>query len=207
MIYEVRTYDLQVRSLGEVEKLFGENLPVRLKYSPLGGFFHTEIGPLNQIIHIWPYADIAERTKIRSEASKEANWPPPIAPFIKHMTAEIVAPLPFSPELKPGKNGPVYELRTYQCKPGSLPLIVDSWGPLIEERAKRSPLIGAWFSDLGVVNKFMHLWAYESLEHRSQVRAQAQADGIWPPKPKEGKDYLVSMENKILLPASFSPLQ
>jgi len=54
MIYEVRTYDLQPHSIPEVEKRFGEAYEYRKKVSPLAAFFHTEIGPLNQIIHIWP---------------------------------------------------------------------------------------------------------------------------------------------------------
>src|SRR5438128_2008961 len=67
MIYEIRTYTLKVGSLNEVEKRFGSAYESRQKYSPLAGFFHTEVGPLNQIVHIWPYADQAERTRIRAE--------------------------------------------------------------------------------------------------------------------------------------------
>ena len=66
MIYEVRTYSLKPRALPEVEKLFEEGLAARQKYSPLAAFFHTEIGPLNQIIHIWPYDSAEERTRIRA---------------------------------------------------------------------------------------------------------------------------------------------
>jgi hypothetical protein len=55
MIYEVRTYTLKPGTIPEVEKRFGEVLQHREKYSPLGAFWHTELGPLNQIIHVWPY--------------------------------------------------------------------------------------------------------------------------------------------------------
>ena len=59
MIYEVRTYRLKPGSIPECEKRFAEALPHREKYSPLGAFWHTEIGPLNQIIHVWPYGEPA----------------------------------------------------------------------------------------------------------------------------------------------------
>jgi hypothetical protein len=36
--------------------------------SPL--FWYTEIGSLNEVIHIWPYEDMLERTRIRAEAVK-----------------------------------------------------------------------------------------------------------------------------------------
>ena len=53
MIYEIRTYQLAPGSQAEVEKRYGEAYQYRKKYSELTGFFHTEIGPLNEIIDIW----------------------------------------------------------------------------------------------------------------------------------------------------------
>ena len=85
MIYEVRTYDLKPGTVGAVEKAFEVALPVRQKYSPLAAFWHTDIGPLNQIIHVWGYESLEERDRIRSEASKEEatdkpEEAPPILP-------------------------------------------------------------------------------------------------------------------------------
>ena len=82
MIYEMRTYDIKPRSLPEVEKRFGEAYEKRKKYSELAAFWHTEIGPLNQIIHVWGYKDLEERNKIREAAVKDKVWPPKIAEFI-----------------------------------------------------------------------------------------------------------------------------
>ena len=67
MIYEIRTYDIKPGSLPEVEKRFAEAYEHRKKHSLLAAFFHTEIGPLNQIIHIWPYKDLEERARIRGK--------------------------------------------------------------------------------------------------------------------------------------------
>jgi hypothetical protein len=68
MIFEMRTYRLQPGSVPEVEKRFGEALTERVKVSPLGAFFHTEVGPLNHIIHIWPYDDLQHRTRVHSQS-------------------------------------------------------------------------------------------------------------------------------------------
>ena len=106
MIYEVRTYDLKPRAVPEVEKRFGELYEAkRRKYSELAAFFHTEIGPLNQIIHIWPYKDMQERTRIRAEAVKDKAWPPNIGEFILNMRSDIFIPFDISPELKPASVG------------------------------------------------------------------------------------------------------
>ena len=63
MIYEIRTYVLAVGTLCEVEKRFGEAYEHRKKYSELAAFWHTDIGPLNEIIHVWPYRDLAGRAR------------------------------------------------------------------------------------------------------------------------------------------------
>ena len=45
MIYEMRTYDLKPRSLGEVEKRIGEAYEYRKKFSALGGVLAHRIWP------------------------------------------------------------------------------------------------------------------------------------------------------------------
>ncbi|MCE2998717.1 MAG: NIPSNAP family protein [Betaproteobacteria bacterium] len=212
MIYEVRTYDIKPKSQGEVEKRFGEAYEYRKKLSPLAAFFHTEIGPLNQIIHIWPYKDMAERERIRGEAAASGNWPPKIGEFVLNMRTEIFIPFPYSPEIKPGKMGPYFEMRTYTYAPGEFPKVLKIWERALPERVKLSPLVGIWNAECGSVNRFTHIWAYPSLDARNQTREKAQAMGIWPPSAlakKEGlpEPVLVAQENKIVMPAAFSPLQ
>ena len=205
MIYEIRTYDIAPRSLAEVEKRFAEGYEYRKKYSELFAFWHTEIGPLNQIIHVWPYASLEERARVRAEASKDSNWPPKIREFITGMSAEIVQPFSFVPRPQPGKLGPFYELRYYTIKPGSLPDLAAGWEAKIPERAKLSPIVMAGAVDFGTANGFVHIWAYNSLDQRMAVRADATKKGLWP--PPGGGDRLISQQTKIVMPSSFSPLQ
>src|SRR5688572_27162788 len=124
MIYEMRTYDLKPRSLPEVEKRFGEAYEKRKKHSEMAAFWHTEIGPLNQIVHVWPYQDLEERGRIRAAAIKDKTWPPSIGDYIVRMQTDIMIPFGISPELKPGKMGPYFEMRTYTYCAGELPVIM-----------------------------------------------------------------------------------
>ena len=55
MFYEVRTYTLRPGTVAEFEERFAKRLPLREKHSKLGAFWHTEVGPLNQVIHVYPY--------------------------------------------------------------------------------------------------------------------------------------------------------
>lgn len=205
MIYEIRTYRIAPGSLAEVEKRFGEAYEYRKKYSELTAFWHTEIGPLNEIVHVWGYPDLAERARIRGEAAKDPNWPPKIREFIRAMRSEIVVPFPFLPEVRPGKVGPVFELRYYTLKPGTLPDVAKGWEAKLPERMKLSPVVLAGGVEFGQANGFVHVWAYSSLDQRAQVRAEAVKKGVWP--PPGGADRLLTQDNKILLPSAFSPLQ
>jgi len=60
-------------------------------------------------------------------------------------------------------------------------------------------------TEMGPLNKYVHIWPYPSLDERARIRKHAVDTGAWP--PPGGADVLVTQENKILLPAPFSPLQ
>ena len=205
MIYELRTYTLKPRSLAEVEKRYGEAYEYRKKYSPLAAFWHTEIGPLNEIIHVWGYRDLAERARIRAEASKDANWPPKIRDFVIDQDVEIVNSFPFIPDITPGTMGPIFEIRRYSLMAGSLPGVMKRWEGSIGERTKLSPVVLAGGVEFGGANRFIHIWAYKSMDQRLAVREQARKAGIWP--PPGGGDELLSQSSKIVMPSAFSPLQ
>ena len=204
MIYEIRTYDLKPRGVPEMEKRTGERLPARLEYSKLGGFWHTEVGPLNQVVHIWPYDDLNQRADIRAQVVADGKWPPDNSEFILNMQSEIFHPAPFMTPLGKRDIGPVYEMRTYTYPQGGIQKVLDAWGERIAEREKLSPLAGCWHSEIGGLNRFIHLWAYKSLEERGRIRDEARDKGIWP--PPSGVTPL-KQENKIMLPAEFSPMQ
>ena len=205
MIYEIRTYGLQTGSLAEVEKRYGEGYEHRKKYSELFGFFHTEIGPLNEIIHIWQYESMEERTKVRAAASKDANWPPKIQEFIVRMSSEIVTPFNFAPAAKPGKHGPFYEFRYYEIKAGTLPDLMKRWEAKLPGRLGLSPIALAGNVEFGTANRFVHIWPYPSLDARMATRKKAVAEGLWP--PGGGADTLVTQATKIVMPSAFSPMQ
>ena len=205
MIYEIRTYNCVPGGAQELIKIVGDAYEHRAKYSEVGGFWYTDIGPLHQVVHIWPYESLDERLRIRTEANQDEIWPPDASGLINEMQSEIYVPAPFCPELPSGDLGPVYEMRTYTIKPGAFPEVTKRWEAALEERLKLSQLIFAGFSEHGPLNQFVHIWPYKSVDHRAETRAKAEATGIWP--PKGGRQFSIKQENKILLPAPFSPLQ
>jgi hypothetical protein len=64
------------------------------------GYFSTEVGTLNQVVHLWAYEDFEERTRKRAELVADEDWKAYVAkvrPLILHQENRILVPAPFSP--------------------------------------------------------------------------------------------------------------
>jgi hypothetical protein len=200
-IYEFRTYTLKPGTVAQAEKNFEEALPNRIKNSPLAAFWHTEMGPLNQIIHVWEYENLQHRADVRAQSVP--GWPPKIQEFILTMESEIWTPAPFSPALGGGKKlGNIYEMRIYQYAPGALPKVLEAWEKALPERTTLSPIAACMSTEVGVLNRWMHIWPYDDLAARQRIREQSRKLSAWPPQSGERP---VSQQTKMLIPASFSP--
>ena len=84
--------------------------------------------------------------------------------------------------------------------------MIERWAEKIEGRQKYSPLVGAWYSEFGELNKWCHIWAYKDANQRFDARDAARAVGAWPPQGSP-PGTTVKQKNAILLPASFSPIR
>ena len=207
MIYEVRTYRLKPRMVPGFIEAFGKAYENgRKQLSPLAAFFYSEVGPLNEVMHIWAYKDLAEREAVRAEAVATGVWPPAVSDMIHHMNSEIFKPFPFMGEFMSGEHGPLFEYRYYSVHNGTMPGIIKGWEDAIGARSALSPCAMAMHTDVGDINKYVHIWPYESFEHRAQVRAEGVATGVWPPKGSP-KGAIITQDNKLLMAPSFSPLR
>ena len=76
MIYEQRTYTLPHGQMDDYLARFeAEALPLEMKYlGRLLGFYVTEIGMLNQVVHIWVYDSMADREQRRAAMDADPEW-------------------------------------------------------------------------------------------------------------------------------------
>lgn len=208
MIYELRTYELKVGTVNTWVQRFRDGLPTREKYSKLGGFWTTDIGPLNQVIHLWPYEDMKHRDEVRVAAAKDGSgmWPPKGDDCILNMQSEIILPAPFMRPLDGTVQelGSVYELRYYDYEIGAMPKVFKAWEPMVAAREKYSPLVLCGQTELGTLNKFFHLWPYKDAGDRARIRGEVVKAGIWPPPTSE---WVLHQNNKLMIPTDFSPLR
>ena len=102
MIVEQRTYTLHpgqhLKYLDTYEK---EGLEIqRPILGNLVGYFFTDIGPLNQLVHMWGYDSLDQRTKRRRKLFEDLGWRAyiqMIVPMIASQESKILIPAPFSP--------------------------------------------------------------------------------------------------------------
>ena len=62
------------------------------------GYYQTEFGTLNQVIHMWAYEDLAERTEKRARLQADARWQAYVAkvrPLILKQENKLLTPAPF----------------------------------------------------------------------------------------------------------------
>ena len=102
MIYELRTYRMKVGSVPAYLKLVeDEGIAVQKEHlGQLVGYFSSEIGPLNEIVHIWAYADLVDRAERRARLATDPRWRvflPKIQALIETMQNKILLPAAFSP--------------------------------------------------------------------------------------------------------------
>jgi hypothetical protein len=101
MIYELRTYQLVVGGLPTYLELAKTKiLPCIAEHGikPVG-FWHTEIGDLNQVVHLWAYADLNERQAKWAAWAKDPRRAEVLAQLkaiVVHQSNKILSPTEFS---------------------------------------------------------------------------------------------------------------
>src|SRR5438105_15877471 len=127
--------------------------------------------------------------------------------LIAAMESEIMNPAPFMHALgsRDYGTGNVYEMRTYTYGPGDIPKVLEAWAKVIESRERLSPLAACWTSELGGLNKFVQVGVYKDLAERARVREESRSSGSgW---PAQSGVRPIRQENKLLIPAEFSPVR
>ncbi len=91
----------------------------------------------------------------------------------------------------------IVEERTYTVKPGAVWQYYEDYNPRGLEIQKRilGNLIGYFHTEIGTLNKIVHLWGYDSLAEREKRRAALAADPDWQAYLKQSPDIIVEMES------------
>ncbi|MFZ4288499.1 NIPSNAP family protein [Variovorax sp. HJSM1_2] len=168
----------------------------------------TDIGALNQMLVLRGFDDLAALQAERSRTQKSAD-PFGCGGLFQSLEMHSYEGFGWMPPARPtaasGISGPVYEIRTYGIKPGGVQATIDLWQQYLPAREKISPCVLAMVALDGPL-RFTNIWAYSTLDARSQGRADAVAQGIWPPKGGPA-NLTTNMLSTIALPTAVSPMK
>ena len=99
-LYELRWYRSLPGRIGEWIRHIKDVMPTREKYSKNVGLWQTEMGQLNEAVHLWAYRDLNERAATRAKVLQDPEWQAFLgrsAPLLLDMKSAILIPAPSSP--------------------------------------------------------------------------------------------------------------
>ncbi len=100
MLVEMRTYTAHPGKWRDYLRLYeAEGLEVQKRIlGRMVGYYSTELGELNQIVHLWAYQDLNERAERRTALMQDPQWLAYVAkmmPLLQRQESCILSPTSF----------------------------------------------------------------------------------------------------------------
>ncbi|XP_074646298.1 protein NipSnap homolog 3B-like [Tubulanus polymorphus] len=206
-IYELRQYTIISKDARKAIQAANENIHNRMKHSKCTGFWLSELGGLNEFIHIWEYESLAQRATVRKNLSEDPGFigmTEKLFPYFQSMTNAVTVPMSWFPTIKEVTTSTgIYSMESW--------VVADSTHSYegVEKYYKHveanydAQLVGALRTIFGpVVNSAILLWKYNNLDTAAKIQCDSFKDSRL--KVTTG-EYKVS--SKVLSSMPFSPLK
>ena len=205
IVHELTTLEIKVFSNAKVYAALEKNLPAA--GGKLLGAFASDIGELSRVLVLREFAS-ADALALARLQLLLADDPLGVGEWLVKLQSESYALFPFLPPIQTGADavsGKWYEFRTYHLRQGVLAQTIEAWREAVPARTRLSPMVGAFTALDGEQPRFLNIWAYQSVDERAAIRADAVKQGVWP--PKGGPANLTKMTSTLCAPVAFSPLR
>jgi NIPSNAP protein len=103
----------------------------------------------------------------------------------------------------------IVEERIYTLHAGKVPEMVKLYGEegLPLQEAYLGKFIAYFTTETGNLNQVVFMWSFDSLDDRAARRERMARDAKWQAYLKKVQPLILTQENRILRPASFSPIR
>jgi len=100
MFVEERMYTLHPGKVPDYLKLYQEEgLALQTSFLPaMAGYYSTEVGTPNMVVHMWAYEDLKQRAECRAKMLADPAWQAyvkKVQPLVVHQETRIMVPAPF----------------------------------------------------------------------------------------------------------------
>uniref|UniRef100_A0A671X4Z7 Nipsnap homolog 2 n=1 Tax=Sparus aurata TaxID=8175 RepID=A0A671X4Z7_SPAAU len=185
-LYKIQFHNVKPECLDAYNELCEDVLP-SIHADPeypceLVGTWNTWYGEQDQAVHLWRYRGgypaLTEVMNKLRQNKKFMDYRNERGKMLLSRRNQLLLEFSFwnEPVPRPGPN--IYELRSYQLRPGTMIEWGNYWARAIEIRQQNQEAVGGFFSQIGSLYTVHHLWAYKDLQSRENIRNAAwQRDG------------------------------
>jgi len=214
-LYEFEFNDVKPECIEEYVALVEDTLP-KLSADDqfpgeLCGAWTTMFGRLDQAIHLWKYRggykSVVKAKQYMRDNKEFLEFSRKRRTLINNRENQLLHEFTFFGEPEPRPPSHIYELRTYHLKPGTLIEWGNNWGQAILIRQKEDDAVAGLFSQIGELYVVHHIWAYDDLVSRQQIRHNLWNRPGWDDCVANTVPLIRRMESRVMIPLPFGPLQ
>uniref|UniRef100_A0A8B9H7E2 Nipsnap homolog 2 n=1 Tax=Astyanax mexicanus TaxID=7994 RepID=A0A8B9H7E2_ASTMX len=177
----------------------------------LVGTWNTWYGEQDQAVHLWRYrGGYPALTEVMNKLRKNKEfmeYREERGKMLLSRRNQLLLEFSFWNEPVPRSGPNIYELRSYQLRPGTMIEWGNYWARAIELRQQNNEAVGGFFSQIGSLYMVHHLWAYKDLQSREETRNAAWQHEGWDEAVYYTVPLIQHMESRIMIPMKTSPLK
>ncbi|PIK58685.1 hypothetical protein BSL78_04368 [Apostichopus japonicus] len=175
-LFELRTYNIKPSCMGEYVQLTKDKFHLRTAHSKLVGFWLTELGGVNESVHLWEYDSLAHRASVRAALASDDEWKQQyLSKAFQHLDKQnnkLVKCTWGSVDTTPIQEGGVYQLQTLHLHSAGITgkSAIDEVKRLTsiqEEILKQSQtgkLIAVLSTQIGASDTVHQIWNYKQVD-------------------------------------------
>eukprot|EP00112_Aurelia_sp_Birch-Aquarium-sp1_P006563 Seg1721.10 transcript_id=Seg1721.10/GoldUCD/mRNA.D3Y31 product="Protein NipSnap 1" protein_id=Seg1721.10/GoldUCD/D3Y31 len=212
-LYELQFHYVKPECMSDYLELVSQMLPKfdnNEKFpAKLVGSWTTQYGELDQVVHLWSYKggykSVSDAKHFLATDQEFLDFAKTRSTLMRRRQNQLLHEFSFWGEPQLREPSHIYELRSYSLKAGTLIEWGNNWGLAIKIRQKDA--VGGFFSQIGELYQVHHIWAYKDLSHRKKAREIMWQEPAWGDCVANTVPLVNHMESRILVPASYSPMQ
>lgn len=214
-LYKIQFHNVKPEYLEAYNKLSAEvhsELHQDVHYPcEIVGSWNTLYGEQDQAVHLWRYTG---GYPALTESLRKLNLSTAYLAFRKERSKmllsrrnQLLLEFSFWNEPTPRSGPNIYELRSYQLKPGTMIEWGNNWARAIKYRQENNEAVGGFFTQIGELYVVHHLWAYKDLQTRQETRNTAWLKEGWDVNVHYTMPLIQKMQSRIMIPMDHSPLK
>ncbi|EGC31856.1 hypothetical protein DICPUDRAFT_82276 [Dictyostelium purpureum] len=168
-IYELKTYNVPKNSIKELNNAFKKINPNEKVLT--GAWVNNSTTSTNQVYALWRFESLDQRKEIKQRVLTD-EITSTIKPFEKDSSSIVFREYPWAPTQlseSESKENKVWDMVTYETKPGQLGSCGEGVSKAFNEKKKNNTPFGVFYSEFGTLNTILELWPYRSEQQHSEL--------------------------------------